>query len=70
MPEAGKQDPRPPRPSSAPEREHDGPLWSPPYFAYILLTLALFLFLVVMAWLGLKYGWIPSRGAMGGASSA
>jgi hypothetical protein len=45
-----------------PEQEHEGPLWKHPYLAYILLTLVLFIFLLIIGWLALDQGWIPSRG--------
>jgi hypothetical protein len=44
------------------EKEHEGPIWKHPYFAYIVLTMLLFGFLVLMGWLALENGWMPSRG--------
>jgi hypothetical protein len=44
------------------EAEHQGPIWKHPYMIYIMLTAALFGFLVLMAYLALKNNWIPSRG--------
>jgi hypothetical protein len=38
------------------------PGWKNPYVLYILLTLGLFAFLVVMGYLALQNGWIPNRG--------
>jgi len=43
------------------EKEHEGPIWKHPYFIYVLLTLALFVFLLIMAWVALSNGWIPTR---------
>jgi hypothetical protein len=52
-----------PSPSpSKPEEEHQGPIWKHPYLLYILLTAFLFLFLIFMGWLALKWEWIPNRG--------
>jgi len=45
-----------------PEREHQGPIWKHPYFAYIYGSVALFSLLLLIGWLGLENGWIPSRG--------
>jgi hypothetical protein len=44
------------------EEEHKGPIWKHPYFLYVLITLLLFLFLIVVGWLALENGWIPNRG--------
>ncbi len=55
-----------PKPNSqatlVPEREHTGTIWKHPYFIYIYLTVVLFLGLVIIGWLGMENGWIPSRG--------
>jgi hypothetical protein len=47
---------------SAHEAEHQGSIWKHPYMIYIMLTAALFGFLVFMAYLAIKNGWIPNRG--------
>lgn len=44
------------------EPEHKGSIWKHPYLVYVLLTMFLFGFLVLMAVLAWKYQWIPSRG--------
>jgi len=44
-----------------PEPEWTGPIWKHPYFLYIWLTLGLFVFLLLMAYLATQEGWIPSR---------
>ncbi len=44
------------------ETEHQGPIWKHPYMIYVGLTMVLFLFLVVMAYLAWTNGWIPNRG--------
>lgn len=43
------------------EPEHTGPIWKHPYFAYILLTVVLFLFLILAASLALQNDWLPKR---------
>jgi hypothetical protein len=35
--------------------------WKHPYVLYILLTLALFLFLILIAYLAVTNDWIPKR---------
>ena len=50
------------RNGSAREPEYEGSAWKNPYILYILLTIALFLFLVVMGWIAWTHGWIPNRG--------
>ncbi len=52
-----------PEPQRKPQREeeHQGPIWKHPYFAYILVTVAIFGFLIVAAWLALENGWVPKR---------
>jgi hypothetical protein len=45
-----------------PEREHQGPIWKHPYFLYLLLTVVLFVALLLIGWMALDNGWIPSRG--------
>lgn len=47
------------------EPEFTGPAWKNPYVLYILLTLGLFLFLVLMGYLAWTNGWIPNRGSGG-----
>jgi hypothetical protein len=42
------------------EEEHRGPIWKHPYLLYVVLTMALFGFLVVAARLALKNGWLPN----------
>ncbi len=46
-------------------REHEpewtGPIWKHPYFLYVWITLGLFGFLLLMGYLALSEGWIPSR---------
>jgi hypothetical protein len=44
------------------EEEHVGSIWKHPYMIYIILTIALFLSLVFVAWLAWTNGWIPNRG--------
>ena len=44
------------------EPEHQGSVWSHPYMLYVVLTAVIFIFLLVMGWLALSNGWIPSRG--------
>ena len=36
--------------------------WKNPYVLYIVLTLGLFAFLVIMGYLAYTQGWIPNRG--------
>ncbi len=43
------------------EEEWRGPLWKHPFFLYVALTGALFLFLLVMGWLAWTQDWIPHR---------
>lgn len=43
------------------EPEHSGSLWKHPYLIYIGLTVALFLFLVVIGFVALSNNWIPAR---------
>ncbi|MFN7684186.1 MAG: hypothetical protein ACK5QT_02110 [Oligoflexia bacterium] len=43
------------------EPEYQGPIWKHPYFLYVWITLALFSFLLLMAWLAQSQGWIPER---------
>lgn len=50
-----------PEPPREREREHSGPIWRHPYFAYAWITALLFVFLVTMAWLALDNGWLPTR---------
>ena len=38
------------------------PGWKNPYVLYIVLTLGLFFFLVLMAYVAFTQGWIPNRG--------
>jgi hypothetical protein len=47
------------------EAEFTGPGWKNPYVLYIVLTLGLFLFLVLMGYLAWTNGWIPNRGSGG-----
>jgi hypothetical protein len=51
---------KPPVPK--PEREFEGPIWKHPYFAYIWVSMILFVGLVVAAWLAIKNGWLPNSG--------
>lgn len=44
------------------EPEHQGSIWKHPYMVYVYLTAALFGGLILLGWLGLENGWIPSRG--------
>jgi len=44
-----------------PEKEHEGSIWKHPYMIYVVLTMALFVVLVIAAWLALSNGWIPQR---------
>ena len=43
------------------EPEWTGPIWKHPYFLYVWITLGLFGFLLIMGYLALSEGWIPSR---------
>ena len=43
------------------EPEHQGSLVTHPFFAYILGTVVLALFLAFMGWLANENGWIPTR---------
>jgi hypothetical protein len=43
------------------EPEHEGSLVTHPYFAYIIATMVLALFLVFMGWLAIENGWLPTR---------
>lgn len=45
----------------APEPEYRGSVWKHPYMLYVLLTMVLFVFLVVMAWLAISNDWLPKR---------
>jgi hypothetical protein len=45
-----------------PEPEHKGSIWTHPYFIYIYLTAAIFVFLGLIGWLAYENGWIPNRG--------
>lgn len=47
------------------EEEHQGSIWKHPYMIYVVLTMFLFLFLVLMGWLAWTQGWIPNRGVSG-----
>jgi hypothetical protein len=44
------------------EAEFTGSAWKNPYVLYIGLMVALFGFLVLMAYLAWTNGWIPNRG--------
>lgn len=43
------------------EEEHVGSVWKHPYMVYVVLTMVLFVFLVVMGWLAWTNDWIPHR---------
>jgi len=43
------------------EPEHEGSLWTHPYAIYIILTVVLFVFLILMGYLALENDWIPRR---------
>ncbi|MBU6374704.1 MAG: hypothetical protein KGQ59_01800 [Bdellovibrionales bacterium] len=43
------------------EPEWSGPMWKHPFFLYVILTLGLFLFLLIMGWIAWSQGWIPQR---------
>ncbi len=43
------------------EPEHQGPLWTHPYMLYIVLTVVIFGGMLLIGWLALENGWIPSR---------
>jgi len=47
------------------EPDWKAPGWKHPYVIYIVLTAALFAFLVLMGYLAVENGWIPSRGIGG-----
>ena len=53
-------------PKTAHEKEFKGPAWKHPYVIYVVLTVLLFLFLVVMAKIARENDWIPNRGNMQG----
>ncbi|MEK6578152.1 MAG: hypothetical protein AABZ55_02905 [Bdellovibrionota bacterium] len=44
------------------EKEHEGPIYKHPYFLYVILTMVIFGFLIIVGWVALDQGWIPSRG--------
>jgi hypothetical protein len=56
-------DPKKPEPDRPLQREPEftGPGWKNPYVLYILLTLALFGFLVLMGYIAWNNDWIPKR---------
>jgi len=56
--ESKKESPETPRDR---EPEWSGPIWKHPYFLYVILTIALFAFLLIMAWVALNQDWIPQR---------
>lgn len=43
------------------EPEFTGPGWKNPYVIYIVLTMLLFGFLVLMGYIAWTSGWIPNR---------
>lgn len=43
------------------EPEWSGPWWKHPYMMYVWLTIVLFAFLGIAAWLAQTQGWIPER---------
>jgi p-aminobenzoyl-glutamate transporter AbgT len=47
-----------------PEIEHEGTIWKHPYMVYIVLTVVLFIFLLVIAWMAYSGGWIPNKGTL------
>jgi hypothetical protein len=51
------------KPEARHEPEFTGPGWKNPYVIYIVLTLVLFGFLVLMGYVAWTNGWIPNRGA-------
>lgn len=56
------EDPKNLKSGQAPkELEYGGPLWKHPYMLYVILTLLLFIFLLLMGWMALKNDWIPKR---------
>lgn len=44
------------------EKDWDGPAWKHPYMVYVLATLVLFVFLLLMGYLAVENEWIPNRG--------
>lgn len=52
------------KPKIKTELEKNASIWKHPYFVYILLTAALFLFLLLISWIAWINGWIPDRGKM------
>ncbi len=44
------------------EAEHRGSIFKHPYMIYILLTVLLFTFLIIMTLIAKSQGWIPDRG--------
>lgn len=44
-----------------PEPEFRGSIWKHPYTLYVILTMVLFAFLVVVGWLALSNDWLPKR---------
>ncbi len=44
-----------------PEPEHVGSIWKHPYMIYVALTLALFVFLLVIGWAAMQLDMIPKR---------
>ena len=43
------------------EIDWKGPFYTHPYFLYVLITMGLFGFLVVMGFLAMHYDWVPTR---------
>ncbi len=56
------QTPSPPAPQREPDWKEAG--WKHPYVIYIVLTVVLFGFLVLMGYLAVQNEWIPSRGTI------
>ncbi len=43
------------------EKEWTGPAWKHPFMVYIIGTIALFAFLILMGYLAIENEWIPKR---------
>lgn len=47
---------------SSVEPEFVGSIWRHPYMAYVYLTAIIFGGMILIGWMALDQGWIPSRG--------
>lgn len=51
----------PPQQTRESEKEWSGPAWKHPYMLYMIGTLGLFMFLLLMGYLAVENDWIPKR---------